>query len=81
MKPKREKLDGWTDVKERWVQGAINKPGPVVLRWLKEQCWLYEAWSRSGPGCNGFWAANPTQQRKDLEAIRDWLREMVKGIE
>ena len=22
MKPKREKLDGWKEVKERWVQGA-----------------------------------------------------------
>jgi hypothetical protein len=59
----------------------VKKPGPIVLRWLREQCWLHEAWAKSGPGCNGFWGKNPTQQRKDLEAIRDWLREMVKGME
>ena len=81
MKPKREKLDGWTEVKERWVQGAISKPSPSVVRWLKEQYAYHVFWARSGPSGNGFWAANPTQQRKDFETIRDWLREIVKGME
>lgn len=35
MKPKREKLDGWKELKERWVQGAMSKPSPMVLKWLK----------------------------------------------
>lgn len=55
------------------------KPSPVVAIWLKEQLSYYEFWAKSGPSGNGFWSADPTQQRKDLEAIRDWLRDVVKG--